>query len=1017
MLAVAAAWPAKAATDFDYQAFLQAVHLPPQFSLTLAVGEPLVRFPMFACFDDDGRLYVALSSGRDLYAGLRKLSRDCRVVRLEDADGDGRFEKVTLFQDNVTFPMGLAWHGGRLYLADPPSLVALTDTDGDGRADKTEVILSGFGHTDNGSLHGLVFGPDGHLYFTMGEPDGWKLPRGDGTFLEGNAGALFRARADGSRVELISRGFVNLVEVEFLPGGERIATDNWYQRPAGGVRDALIDCAPGGLYPYAPDTGTPLPRTGLMLPPLTLRPAVAHSGLTRLRTAGFPAEWQESLFVAEHNTRKVTRHALRREGSSFSSTPNDFVVGEHPDFHPSDVLEDPDGSLLIVDTGGWYVEHCPTGRIRDSHSPGGIYRVRWDRASKIPDPWGRKLEWSNLSSSKLAQRVRDSRPVVAERAAEELVRRKEAGSLAAALDSREEFPTRLRALWALARLGNAETLAALRGLLIASSQPVLVCGAARALEGNEDKAAGDALAGLLESTNAPIRRSAAEALATCGSRAHAPRLANALRQAADPFEQHACIGALLTLADEPFARSLLSQDSPALRRAALHLLDQPRLASLRFADLVAPLGDREDGVREDARQVLERHPAWAGDALPWLREQVAMAAADVDHVSALANLLIAFQSAPAIRRFISELLGPGSTASEQTRAFLLELLPSLTLKPPEPSWLSGIPAALENPTLRRAALQAAVAYPNPQWRPALAKLSEDPAAPVPQRLLAARLLERQPSLSPAVFALALGSLDAKAPAPDRLAAVDLLSRSRWSNAQLRLLLETLQRGVPISPDAIWPALMRTAQLDAETKPVLGQFLLERLRAGWSPPRATLGEALALLPPDDAALRAALLSAWEQTNAGKLRRLSELKPLLARGDPERGRGLFATTTCLGCHRVGGQGGLVGPDLTTIGAIRSGPDLLESILYPSSSFAQGYEPYTLVRKSDEELSGNLVSQGPEGVRLRDGTGMIHVVRADDIVSLERQQLSMMPEGLEQLLTREQFADLLAYLQALK
>src|SRR5262249_34530761 len=203
-------------------------------------------------------------------------------------DGDGRFEKVTVFRDKVTFPMGLAWHDGKLYVADPPNLLALTDSDGDGRAEKEEIILSGFGHTDNGSLHGLRFGPDGRLYFTMGEPDGWKLPRGDGTFVEGRAGGLFRSRPDGSNVEGLSRGFVHRVEGGFMPGGERIATDNWYQKPAGGYRDALIDCIPGGLYPYTADEGTPLPRTGVTLPPLILVPAVAHSGLTRLRTGGFP---------------------------------------------------------------------------------------------------------------------------------------------------------------------------------------------------------------------------------------------------------------------------------------------------------------------------------------------------------------------------------------------------------------------------------------------------------------------------------------------------------------------------------------------------------------------------------------------------------------------------------------------------------------------------------------------------------------------------------------------------------
>jgi putative heme-binding domain-containing protein len=110
-------------------------------------------------------------------------------------------------------------------------------------------------------------------------------------------------------------------------------------------------------------------------------------------------------------------------------------------------------------------------------------------------------------------------------------------------------------------------------------------------------------------------------------------------------------------------------------------------------------------------------------------------------------------------------------------------------------------------------------------------------------------------------------------------------------------------------------------------------------------------------------------------------------------------------------------VAGPDLTKIGAIRSGGDLLESILYPSSSFAQGYEPYLLTRRDGEELSGILVAQGPEGVSLRDATGLLHRVRATDVASLERQQLSSMPEGLEQLLTLEQFRDLLAYLQSLR
>src|SRR3954470_22680611 len=211
--------------------------VPPGFVVERAAADDAVRFPMFAAFDDRGRLFVAESSGLDLYAEITAGTRKCRVSVLEDADGDGHFEASRVFADGLVFPMGLAWRDGRLYVADPPDLVALEDTDGDGRADRRTVILTGFGHTDNGSLHGLNFGPDGLLYMTMGMPDGYRLAMPDGSWLEGRSGALIRCRPDGSRPEVVCRGFVNLVEVAFLPGGEAVGTDNWFQQPAGGVRD------------------------------------------------------------------------------------------------------------------------------------------------------------------------------------------------------------------------------------------------------------------------------------------------------------------------------------------------------------------------------------------------------------------------------------------------------------------------------------------------------------------------------------------------------------------------------------------------------------------------------------------------------------------------------------------------------------------------------------------------------------------------------------------------------------
>ena len=149
----------------------------------------------------------------------------------------------------------------------------------------------------------------------------------------------------------------------------------------------------------------------------------------------------------------------------------------------------------------------------------------------------------------------------------------------------------------------------------------------------------------------------------------------------------------------------------------------------------------------------------------------------------------------------------------------------------------------------------------------------------------------------------------------------------------------------------------------------------------------------------------------------LGRLRDLRPLLLNGDPARGRKAFETGGCLNCHRVGDQGGLAGPDLTRVGAIRTGGDILESIVYPSSGFAQGYEPYLVTKLDGEEIFGTLVENQLEGVRIRELTGVIRFIPAREVESIVRKDLSVMPEGLDNLLSQEQLRDLLAYLQNLR
>jgi putative heme-binding domain-containing protein len=122
-------------------------------------------------------------------------------------------------------------------------------------------------------------------------------------------------------------------------------------------------------------------------------------------------------------------------------------------------------------------------------------------------------------------------------------------------------------------------------------------------------------------------------------------------------------------------------------------------------------------------------------------------------------------------------------------------------------------------------------------------------------------------------------------------------------------------------------------------------------------------------------------------------------------------------CGSCHSIGNDGGRVGPDLTKIGAVRSGRDILESILLPSASFAQGYDNYRITTKDAEEISGIIAQQSPDAVVLRAASGAEVQVPRSGIQEIRRSTISVMPEGLEQGMTQDEFRNLLAFLQSLK
>jgi putative heme-binding domain-containing protein len=163
----------------------------------------------------------------------------------------------------------------------------------------------------------------------------------------------------------------------------------------------------------------------------------------------------------------------------------------------------------------------------------------------------------------------------------------------------------------------------------------------------------------------------------------------------------------------------------------------------------------------------------------------------------------------------------------------------------------------------------------------------------------------------------------------------------------------------------------------------------------------------------------LLSSLNVDAAKQSAHLEELLPTLKEGDIRRGQVLFNSpkAACSSCHSMGYLGGKVGPDLTKIGEVRTERDLLESIVYPNASFVRSYEPFVVTKKDDEEVSGILRKDAPDEVVLVTGPETeVHIARTD-VTAMRPGTVSIMPAGLEEQLTRQELADLVAFLKATK
>ena len=996
-----------------------AIRVPEGFVVELVAAPPLVVHPMMAGFDERGRLFVADSSGENLPAE-ELLENPPNVIRmLEDTDGDGQFDRSTVFADRMTFPMGALWHRGALYVASPPEIWRLEDTDDDGVADVREELVSKFGFSGNAaSIHGCFLGPCGRIYWCDGR-HGHEFVDSDGNQLsKGLAARVFSCRPDGSDLQVFCGGGMdNPVEVAFTATGEMLGTMTFYN-PDEVRHDALVHFVYGGVYPRRHACTSEFKRTGELMPALVRFNVVAPSGLCRMRGTQFGDANRDHVFTAHFNTHTVARHTLSRDGATFRSEDTDFLVSDDADFHPTDVLEDADGSLLVIDTGGWFRIGCPTSQVAKPEILGAIYRVRRADASTTDDPRGLNLAWAEASASDLTERLDDDRHAVRDRAIDELALRGDAALAAlTGSDAIDSQRARLGAVWALSRIDSSAALAAVRDRLNDAKSSVRLA-AVHSAGVSRDTAAVPALTTIARTDEPALRREAATALGRIGDSAPVAGLMESLASGGDRFLEHALIYALIEIDDYDATASGLSHPSPLVRRGALIALDQMNSGRLT-REVVTPLLDTDDeALQQAALDVITRRAGWAAGIIERLDHWLA----DPDATSAqrkmLRGALLAFRGDEPVQQLIGAALSKSDTPTEH-RLLLLEVISRAELDPLPQSWIEPLAACLEagDLAMRRQAIAATRAAPMQDFQAALTRIGRDASQPEALRAAALAVIAASGGLlDGSAFDLLLGRLDGEVAPLERLAAAEALATATLDREQRMRLAGAIEDAGPLELPALAAAFEQPGDREIGLRLVQS---LEKSPGAVNLPSARLRKLFEHYP--DAVTDAAqkLLQRGEPDDPARRARLAQLEEHGDAGEAVRGRDVFFSkkTACSACHRVGQDGGNIGPDLSTIGQVRTRRDLLEAVLFPSLSFSRGFESYTLATRSGRLHSGVIQRETAEAIYLRTSEQAEIRIERSQIDEIVASNVSVMPQGMDQVMNDGELRDLGAYLQSLK
>lgn len=954
------------------------------FKIKLLAAEPLVMDPVAMDVDELGRIFVVEMPGYPL-----KTDPSGRVRLLEDTDGDGYPDQSTIFADNLTLPNGvMRWKQGILVTA-APDIWYLEDTDGDNVADVRQVVLTGFAFSNpQHTISDPVYGLDNWIYISH-EPAVNTI-----IFTEefGDAGSeiYFPERPETPRLKNEGRNIrfkLDTFEIETLAGTSQFGQtfDSWgrhftvnnsnhvrheviHSRYLARNPHLLVSTAMqnmsdhGGAAQIFPTTRNPRYEMLTSIGQIT-----SACGLTLYLGDAFPSGFERTSFVAEPAHNLVHRDVWSESGSTFvasrASNEKEFLTSTDSWFRPVSFYIGPEGALYLVDYYREVIEH-PEWMAREAYESGALYGgTNRGRLYKIEPETGLTPETDlRLDKAEIKDLVSAlERPNIWWRRTAQrlLVDRRDPSSVPLLTDlaSNSQYPqARVHALWTLDALGK------LNSSLIEQA---------------------------LEHSEAGVRQNAVLLAEPLLSRT--PHLVEKLLQ--------------------------MDQDPDPKVRFQL-------LCTLGNINTQRALAAREQLLFEDIDD-------------PWM--QIAGLSADSNSAPRLFQAAVSHasldsqQSYERFFRQVSAIIGAQGNATEIKTVLNLASRRTTDIST---VWLT---ACLEG-------LSKGLAYRNPQpiiQKEILLDLLENPMTRL--RRAALGLLEvigfpSSSSLDQKVSAAANIAVDARTDTERRADAIQLLAITEPAEFQ-----ELLQKLVnPSQPEEIQAAAL--SALGQIQGPEIAAFVLEHWSAMTPAVRdkaaetffsdlnrpTLLVEALAqgkiqpwtlsfrsrrrLMMHRNPVLREKARTLLSATTKQRQEVIQNYRSILYRpGDSTRGGAIFERE-CSRCHKLGGIGQQFGPDLATV---RNRPIqiLLEDILIPNSSIAQGYELYVVNLRDGMNLEGVIADQTSSTLRLVNEEGKENLIVRTEISEMYAAQLSAMPDGLEKQIDPVEMVDLLAFLKKSK